>query len=75
MATYKAVFLGEFKVEYSFDAAKAWTAQTAGRTLRWAQGAGGNIWYGYRNASERDAGGTSGDGSIARILEHTHPDF
>ena len=75
MITYKAMFAGSSAVEYSFDAAKAWVAQTAGRTLRWSEGADGRVWFGYRTNAERSAGGAKGHGSIARIVDHTHPDF
>ena len=75
MTTYKAIFGSDSTVEYSFDGAKAWVAQMAGRTMRWAVASDGHCWYGYRSASEKSIGGATGDGSIARIVSHTHPDF
>ena len=75
MTTYKAIFGGDSVIEYSFDGSKAWIAQRAGRTLRWAAGDTAGVWYGYRTAADRTEGGGRGNGSIARILDHTHPEF
>ena len=75
MVTYKAMVGGDCSVEYSFDAAKAWISETAGRTLRWTASDDGHSWFGYRTAQERDQAGSSGHGCFARIVDHTHPEF
>jgi hypothetical protein len=76
MITYKAEYLGSHDTVYSFDAAKAFVAQQAGRTLRWVENSEENAWHGYRSKQEAaDADPSSPVGFIGRILASTHPDF
>jgi len=76
MITYKAVFQGQSEAAYSFDAAKAWVAQQAGRTIRWVPTSDSSAWHGYRSKAEAaDADPDAPAGYLGRILASTHPDF
>jgi len=74
--TYRAVYLGASEVVYSYDAAKAWVSQQAGRRLRWRESTDEKAWYGFKTAAEAEAADMNcPSGFFARILVSTHPDF
>ena len=74
--TYRAVYLGASEVVYSYDAAKAWVSQQAGRRLRWREASDGKAWYGFKTPAEAEAADMScPSGFFARILASTHADF
>lgn len=74
--TYRATYLGDDEVVYSFDGAKAWASQEAGRRLHWRETADGKAWYGYKSRSEAaEADLEQPFGFLARIVSNSHPDF
>ena len=76
MLSYKAEFQGEHRVVYSFDAAKAWVCQQAGRTLRWVSTSDGKAWYGYRTRTDAERAAPDAPVDyLGRIVSSAHADF
>ena len=74
--TYRAIYLGDDTTVYSYDAAKAWVSQQAGRTLRWVEAADGKCWYGFKTKAEADEFDPAEPcGYMARILTDAHAEF